>query len=146
MAESRFNVGVVGATGLVGTEMIKVLEERNFPVAKLYLWASEKSAGTEVEFHGEKIRVEELNSLSFSGKKLDFVLFAGGGGVSAEYAPIAADTGAIVIDNSSHFRLQSDVPLIVPEVNADQIENCRNSGIIANPNCSTIQMVCSFQS
>jgi len=145
MSETQYNVGIVGATGLVGSEMIQVLEDRNFPVGELYLWASERSAGAELEFQSRKIKVEELNKLSFSSKKLDFVLFAGGGGVSAEYAPLAADTGAIVIDNSSHFRLQTGVPLVVPEVNPEAVENCKETGIIANPNCSTIQMVVALQ-
>jgi len=137
----KFRVGIVGATGLVGSEILKVMEEREFPVAEAFLFASQKSAGVEIEFQGSELKVEELNSAAFEGKNLDFVLFATDSGLSAEYAPIAADSGAIVIDNSSHFRMDPDVPLIVPEVNAYELERAREHGIIANPNCSTIQMV-----
>lgn len=135
------NIGVVGATGLVGQEILKVLEERSFPVESLYLWASERSAGSTVEFQEKELQVEALQKGCFKGKQLDYVFFSGGGDVSAQFCEEAADSGAIVIDNSSHFRMDEDVPLIVPEVNPDDILQCQDRGIIANPNCSTIQMV-----
>lgn len=130
-------VAVVGATGVVGREMIETLEARNFPIKTLRLLASERSAGTEYEFKGEKIKVEVLTKESFKG--VDFALFSAGGTVSKDFAPIAAAAGAIAIDNTSYFRMHDDVPLIVPEVNAHAIK--RHKGIIANPNCSTAQMV-----
>jgi len=137
----KFNLGVVGATGLVGREMLKVLEERAFPVRKLYLWASQNSEGEEIKFQSKNYRVEVLEKQSFEEKGLDYVLFATKSGVSAEYAPLAAQEGAIVIDNSSHFRLDKSIPLVVPEVNPEDIQLAEKSGIIANPNCSTAQLV-----
>jgi aspartate-semialdehyde dehydrogenase len=131
-----YRVTVVGATGAVGREMVKILGERRFPVAELRLLASARSVGTEIEFRGEKIKVEELNEKTIKGS--DLYLFSAGATVSRQYAPIAALSG-IVIDNSSAFRMEPDVPLVVPEVNAEDALNHR--GIIANPNCSTIQMV-----
>ncbi len=134
-----YNVAVVGATGAVGTEMIRVLEEREFPVAELRPLASARSAGTEVRFRGEAVRVAELTEGSFEG--IDIALFSAGGSVSARFAPAAAAAGAVVVDNTSHFRMDPDVPLVVPEVNPHAIAGYTKRGIIANPNCSTIQMV-----
>lgn len=135
----KVNVAVVGATGLVGSMMLKVLSEKNFPIDKLYLFSSKKSAGSEVEYCGKKYTVEELNENSFEGKDIKIALFSAGGSVSEKYAPIAAKKGVTVIDNSSHFRMNPDVPLVVPEINPEDIKT--NKGIIANPNCSTIQSV-----
>jgi len=136
---SSYNVAVVGATGAVGNEMIRVLEERNFPIRELTLLASERSLGVEIDFHGKPVPVKVLNENSFEG--IDIGLFSAGGSVSERYAPIAADAGCVVIDNTSAFRMAPDVPLVVPEVNPEAIAEYRNRGIIANPNCSTIQMV-----
>jgi len=131
-------VAIVGATGEVGRTFLKVLEEREFPVDELYLYASEKSEGTELTFRGEKFKVRALNKeTSFKG--IDIALFSAGSSISKEYAPRFVKDGAIVIDNSSAWRLDPDVPLVVPEVNPEDVEN--HKGIIANPNCSTIQMV-----
>lgn len=135
----KVNVAVVGATGLVGSMMLEVLSEKNFPIDKLYLFSSKKSAGSEVEYCGKKYTVEELNENSFEGKDIKIALFSAGGSVSEKYAPIAAKKGVTVIDNSSHFRMNPDVPLVVPEINPEDIK--MNKGIIANPNCSTIQSV-----
>jgi aspartate-semialdehyde dehydrogenase len=131
-------VAIVGATGEVGRAFLKVLEEREFPVDELYLYASEKSEGTELTFRGEKFKVRALNKeTSFRG--IDIALFSAGSSISKEYAPRFVKDGAVVIDNSSAWRLDPDVPLVVPEVNPEDVEN--HKGIIANPNCSTIQMV-----
>ena len=135
--EKELNVAVVGATGAVGETMIKILEERNFPVAKLFPLASEKSVGKVVMFRGKAVRVQALSTFDFT--QVAFGLFSAGGGVSAEYAPKAVESGCIVIDNTPHFRTDPDIPLVVPEVNPHALE--RHSGLIANPNCSTIQMV-----
>lgn len=132
-----WNVAIVGATGLVGRTMIKVLEERNFPVGRLLPLASERSAGTKVQFRNESITVERLSAEQFRG--IEIALFSAGATVSAEFAPLAAKAGAVVIDNSSAFRMAKNVPLVVPEVNPNEI--FRHRGIIANPNCSTIQLV-----
>jgi aspartate-semialdehyde dehydrogenase len=132
-----YKVAVVGATGVVGKEMIETLEARNFPVGTLIPLASERSLGSTVEFRGETIPVQVLTKDSFIG--VDFALFSAGGSVSKEFAPIAAAAGAIAIDNTSHFRMDETVPLVVPEVNAHAIK--RHKGIIANPNCSTAQLV-----
>lgn len=131
-----YRVAVVGATGAVGREMIKILEQRNFPVSDLKLLASSRSKGKEIEFHGEPVRVEELNETTIQGS--DLYLFSAGASISRQFAPLAAKSG-VVIDNSSAFRMEPDVPLVVPEVNAE--EALKHNGIIANPNCSTIQMV-----
>jgi aspartate-semialdehyde dehydrogenase len=131
-------VAIVGATGEVGRTFLKVLEEREFPVDELYLYASEKSEGTELTFRGEKFKVRALNKEN-SFKGIDIALFSAGSSISKEYAPRFVKDGAVVIDNSSAWRLDPDVPLIVPEVNPEDVEN--HKGIIANPNCSTIQMV-----
>lgn len=135
----EFRVAVVGATGLVGETMIRVLEERNFPVAELHALASNRSLGKRVEFKGRTLPVRELASFDFS--TVDIALFSPGAEVSREYAPQAAAAGCIVIDNTSEFRYQDDIPLIVPEVNPHAIVHYKNRRIIANPNCSTIQLV-----
>jgi len=132
------NLAIVGATGLVGSTFLKVLEERNFPFENLYMMASAKSAGTTLNFKGKDYLVEELNEHSFD-KPIDIALFSAGGAASEKYAPIAAAHGTVVVDNSSAWRMDENVPLVVPEVNAEDIS--WNKGIIANPNCSTIQAV-----
>jgi aspartate-semialdehyde dehydrogenase len=134
-----FRVAVVGATGLVGESMISVLEERKFPVSELYALASNRSLGKSVRFAGKQLAVEELASFDFT--RADIGLFSAGSEISAEYAPKAAAAGCTVIDNTSQFRYQDDIPLVVPEVNAHAISRYRTHGIIANPNCSTIQML-----
>lgn len=133
------NVAVVGATGMVGRMMLKVLEERNFPVGELHLFASRRSAGTAVEFRGKKYVVEELNEKNVKAANIKYALFSAGSDVSKRYAPIFAECGGTVIDNSSCWRMDKTVPLVVPEVNPQAALN--NHGIIANPNCSTIQAV-----
>ena len=135
-----YRVAVVGATGNVGREMLSILAERQFPVSKVHAVASERSAGAEVSF-GENtvLKVEELDKFDFQG--VDIALFSPGAKVSAVHAPRAAKAGAVVIDNTSHFRMDKDVPLVVPEVNPEAIAQYQKRGIIANPNCSTIQMV-----
>jgi len=132
-----YTVAVVGATGAVGTEMVEVLQERTFPVGTLIPLASSRSAGGTVTFRGEEIPVQVLTKESFAG--VDIALFSAGTDISREFAPIAAKAGAVVIDNSAAWRMEPDVPLVVPEVNEHDIAN--HKGIIANPNCSTIQMV-----
>ena len=136
---STYDIAVVGATGAVGEAMLSILEEREFPVGKLYPLASERSAGGSVIFRNRAHRVENLADFDFFQVKI--ALFSAGGEVSAEYAPKAAAAGCVVIDNTSHFRYQEDIPLIVPEVNPEAISGYRNHNIIANPNCSTIQML-----
>ncbi len=135
----QFNVAVVGATGAVGNQILEVLAERNFPIGKLRLLASERSAGDFLEFKDEQIMVEELNNDSF--KDIDIALFSAGGERSEKFCPIAAAAGAVCIDNSSAWRMDPEVPLVVPEVNPQDIGQYKTRGIIANPNCSTIQMV-----
>ncbi|MGN0706052.1 MAG: aspartate-semialdehyde dehydrogenase [Lentihominibacter sp.] len=132
------NIAVVGATGVVGSTFLKVLEERDFPFENIYLMASAKSAGKKITFKGKEYTVEELTEHSFD-KPIDIALFSAGGGTSAKFAPIAAQHGTTVVDNSSQWRMDKDVPLVVPEVNPEDI--AANNGIIANPNCSTIQAV-----
>lgn len=134
-----FNVAVVGATGAVGNEMIKTLEQRNFPVKTLRLLASERSLGKDLMFRGKAIPVEVLKEDSFGGMEIG--LFSAGGSISEKFAPIAAKAGCVVVDNTSAFRMVPDIPLVVPEVNPEAIELYKNKGIIANPNCSTIQMM-----
>lgn len=137
----KFNVAVVGATGMVGGKFLEVLTERQLPVDNYYLFASAKSAGKKIDFMGKEHTVIELtkeNVTALKGK-VDFALFSAGGGVSKEFAPIFAEIGAIVVDNSSQWRMYDDVPLVVPEVNPEDVK--WNHGIIANPNCSTIQAV-----
>ena len=135
-----YRVAVVGATGAVGREMLKTLAERNFPVGEVIALASGRSAGQEVSF-GEKSVLKVRNLETFDFKGVDIGLFSPGASVSAVHAPRAAGAGCIVIDNTSHFRMEPDVPLVVPEVNPHHLERVRKRGIIANPNCSTIQMV-----
>jgi len=137
----EFVVAVVGATGAVGEEMIDVLGELNFPVSRLVPLASERSVGKEVEFRGKSVKVLELTESVFQEQGIEIALFSAGGSISAKFAEHAAKAGAVVIDNTSHFRMDSDVPLVVPEVNPEDISLWRKKGIIANPNCSTIQMV-----
>ncbi len=139
MKKDKYNVAVVGATGAVGNEMIKVLTEQNFPVAELRLLASERSAGQTLPFKNKEIPVQVLNEESFKG--IDIALFSAGGSISERFAPIAWKSGAVVVDNTSAFRMAPDVPLVVPEVNPEDIAQYKVRGIIANPNCSTIQMV-----
>jgi len=127
------HVAVVGATGAVGIEMIKTLEKRNFPVGKLTLLASARSVGKKLPFRGQEITIQELKADSFPG--IDIALFSAGGGISREFAPIAAKAGCVVVDNSSAFRQDDTVPLVVPEINAADVKN--HKGIIANPNCTT---------
>ncbi len=134
----NFKLAVVGATGVVGRIALKVLEEKHLPISEYVLFASKKSAGTKIEFLGKEYIVKELNESSFD-EGFDFAIFSAGATTSKKYAPIAASKGCIVVDNSSAFRMEKDIPLVVPEVNPEEIEN--NHGIIANPNCSTIQAV-----
>ncbi|PPR50128.1 MAG: Aspartate-semialdehyde dehydrogenase 2 [Alphaproteobacteria bacterium MarineAlpha5_Bin5] len=139
----KYNIAVAGATGAVGNEIIQILDQRDFPIDNLYLLASSRSKGKKIEFKDQEIIVEDLAEFDFS--KTHIGLFSPGGEVSAEFAPKAAKAGCIVIDNTSHFRMNKDVPLIVPEVNAKDLEEFfldkNKSNIISNPNCSTIQMV-----
>ena len=137
----KFNIAVVGATGAVGEEIFNVLGEVNFPVGEVLPLASAKSAGSEIEFGGKKYKVKELTETVFDEHEVDIAFFSAGGSVSEKFAPIAAASGAVVIDNTSHFRMDADVPLVVPECNPQDIAQWKNRGIIANPNCSTIQMV-----
>lgn len=134
-----YNVAVVGATGAVGEAMLAILEERNFPVGEVYALASSKSVGKRIPFKGGTLKIEDLAEFDFS--KAQIGLFSAGGSVSAEFAPKAAAAGCIVVDNTSHFRYDDDIPLVVPEVNPEKIADYKNRGIIANPNCSTIQML-----
>ena len=133
------NVAIVGATGAVGEVLLELLEERNFPVGKLFLLASERSAGNTLSFRGKRITVQNLAEFDFS--QVQIGLFSAGGSISAEYAPKAAAAGCVVIDNTSHFRREADIPLVVPEVNSHAIARFADRNIIANPNCSTIQML-----
>jgi len=137
MASKGWNVAVAGATGAVGEVMIRILQEREFPVRNLRLLASERSEGKQLEFKGEKIKVERMTPDSFKG--IDIALFSAGASRSKEFCPAAVKAGAVVIDNSSAFRMEPDVPLVVPEVNPDAVR--RHKGIIANPNCTTIVTV-----
>lgn len=132
----KVNIAIVGATGMVGRTFLKVLEERNFPIENLYLFSSKKSAGSHVVFNGKDYIVEELKEDSFD-RDIQIALFSAGGDISKIYAPIASSKGIIVVDNSSYWRMDSNVPLVVPEVNPEAVKN--HNGIIANPNCSTIQ-------
>ena len=139
MSNKKYDVAVVGATGAVGETMLSILAERNFPVNKVYALASARSAGTRIPFKGGELTVEDLANFDFS--KVQIGLFSAGGEISAQYAPKAAAAGCVVIDNTAHFRYDDDIPLVVPEVNPDKIAEYKNRGIIANPNCSTIQML-----
>ncbi len=135
----QYTVAVVGATGMVGRKFLQVLTERKLPVKQYYLFASARSAGTEVDFMGEKHVVRELTADAFKDLGVDIALFSAGAGTSKTFAPIVAASGAVVIDNSSCWRMDPDVPLVVPEVNPEAIPQYHKKGIIANPNCSTIQ-------
>ena len=135
----KYDVAIVGATGAVGETLISILDQRNFPINNLYPLASKRSAGSKVKCQGKSWVVEDLDSFDFS--KVQIGLFAAGDDISAKYVPIATATGCVVIDNTSHFRRDEDVPLVVPEVNPHAIADYTNRNIIANPNCSTIQMV-----
>lgn len=137
----KFNIAVVGATGAVGEEIFNVLSEVNFPVGDILPLASAKSAGSEIEFNGKSYKVKELTNEIWGEYDIDIAFFSAGGSVSEKFAPIAAASGAVVIDNTSHFRMQPDVALVVPECNPQDIALYKQTGIIANPNCSTIQMV-----
>tara|TARA_B110000438_G_scaffold74433_1_gene74546 strand:- start:414 stop:1433 length:1020 start_codon:yes stop_codon:yes gene_type:complete len=134
-----YNLAVLGATGAVGHEIITILEERNFPIENIYALASKRSVGKEVSFGDKVLKVENVENFDFSS--VDIAIFSAGSDVSEKWAPIAGDKGCIVIDNTSHFRMDPDVPLIIPEVNPEALEGYRNKNIIANPNCSTIQML-----
>jgi aspartate-semialdehyde dehydrogenase len=139
MRGKSYAVAVAGATGAVGLEMIKTLEQRNFPVGSIKLLASERSEGKELRFNGKPVKVERLTKDSFKG--IQVALFSAGASRSLEFAPAAAASGAVVVDNSSAFRMDPEIPLVVPEVNPHAIAQYKKRGIIANPNCSTIQMV-----
>ncbi|WP_046175008.1 aspartate-semialdehyde dehydrogenase [Domibacillus indicus] len=141
MSNKGFHVAVVGATGAVGQQMLKTLEERNFPIKTLTLLSSARSAGKTVSFRGEDVTIQEAKPESF--EEIDIALFSAGGSVSEMLAPEAAKRGAIVIDNTSAFRMHPDVPLVVPEVNKEDLRG--HNGIIANPNCSTIQMLVALE-
>jgi len=138
MGNKKFNIAVAGATGAVGNQMLACLEERKFPVKSIKLLASSRSAGKKLRFKGDLLTVEELKENSFSG--MDIALFSAGGGTSEKFAPCAAGDGCVVVDNSSAWRMDADVPLVVPEVNPHAVAGYTKKGIIANPNCSTIQM------
>ncbi|GAD12213.1 aspartate-semialdehyde dehydrogenase [Geobacillus kaustophilus GBlys] len=141
MAQKQYHVAVVGATGAVGQQMVRTLEDRNFPVGKLTLLSSERSAGKKMRFRSEEIEVQAASPERFDG--VDIALFSAGGAVSKALAPEAVRRGAIVIDNTSAFRMEENVPLVVPEVNESDLT--WHNGIIANPNCSTIQMVVALE-
>jgi len=134
-----YDIAVVGATGAVGETMISILEERDFPVGNLYPLASSRSAGKTIMFNGNTVKVTDLAEFDFSQAQIG--LFSAGGSISEKYAPIAAEAGCVVVDNTSHFRRDEDIPLIVPEVNIEALAGYMTRGIIANPNCSTIQML-----
>jgi aspartate-semialdehyde dehydrogenase len=137
----KYNVAVVGASGAVGEELFRVLEEVDFPIANLLPLASARSVGEEIECKGKSYKIQELTEEVFEGKGIDIAFFSAGGSISEKYAKYAVESGAVVIDNTSHFRMNPEIPLVVPEVNPEDIELWEESGIIANPNCSTIQMV-----
>ncbi|MGB5474174.1 MAG: aspartate-semialdehyde dehydrogenase, partial [Gammaproteobacteria bacterium] len=136
---AKFDVAVVGATGAVGETMLEILEQRDFPVNNVYPLASERSAGKRIPFKGKHLVVQDLASFDFS--KVQIGLFSAGASLSEKYAPIAAQAGCVVIDNTSQFRYDDEIPLVVPEVNPHAIAEYKRHGIIANPNCSTIQML-----
>jgi len=139
----QFDIAVVGATGVVGESMLEILSERKFPIGKIYALASERSIGKTVSFGHRELEVENLADFDFS--KVQIGLFSAGGSISEEFAPKATAAGCVVVDNTSHFRYDDDIPLVVPEVNPDAIAGYTTRGIIANPNCSTIQMVVALQ-
>ena len=137
----KYNIAVVGASGAVGEELFRVLEEVAFPIGNILPLASARSVGEEIECRGKIYKIQELTEEVFEGKDIDIAFFSAGGSISAKYAKYAVEAGAVVIDNTSHFRMDANVPLVVPEVNPEDIELWRETGVIANPNCSTIQMV-----
>ena len=139
--EKKYNVAIVGASGAVGEELLIVLENLKFPIDNLLPLASANSVGVEVECQGRVFKIEELTETVFEGRDIDIAFFSAGGSISEKYAKYAVEAGAVVIDNTSHFRMDPNVPLVVPEVNPEDIELWEDTGIIANPNCSTIQMV-----
>jgi len=139
MAQKKYNIAVAGATGAVGNQMIRCLEEMNFPVHSVEFLASSRSVGRQLRFKGDLVEVKELKEDSFKG--IDIALFSAGGGTSQRFAPLAARDGCVVVDNSSAWRMDPKIPLVVPEVNPHAIARYTEKGIIANPNCSTIQMV-----
>ncbi|WP_405102098.1 aspartate-semialdehyde dehydrogenase [Oceanobacillus sp. FSL H7-0719] len=138
---AKYNVAVLGATGAVGTKILQILEKKNFPIKELKVLASKRSAGKTIQFNGNDITIEEATPESFKG--IDIALFSAGGSISKKLAPEAVKHGAVVVDNTSAYRMDPDVPLVVPEVNKEDIAN--HNGIIANPNCSTIQMVAALK-
>jgi aspartate-semialdehyde dehydrogenase len=137
----KYNVAVVGASGAVGEELFRVLEEVEFPIANLLPLASARSVGEEIECQGHTYKIQELTEEAFVDQHIDIAFFSAGGSISEKYAKYAVESGAVVIDNTSHFRMNPDIPLVVPEVNPEDIVKWEETGIIANPNCSTIQMV-----
>jgi aspartate-semialdehyde dehydrogenase len=137
----KYNVAIVGATGAVGEEFFRLFEEYDFPINKLVPLASKNSVGKKIEYNKKFIKVKELTEDIFEKEEIEIAFFSAGGSVSAKFAKYAVETGAVVIDNTSHFRMEPDVPLVVPEVNPEDIKTWKERGIIANPNCSTIQMV-----
>lgn len=138
-SSAGYSVAILGATGAVGEALLDILQERKFPVSRLYLLASERSAGKRLQFHGKSVKVQRLDEFDFS--QVQIGLFSAGGELSAEYAPKAGAAGCVVIDNTSHFRYDADIPLVVPEVNPQCVADFKPRNIIANPNCSTIQML-----
>lgn len=141
----KFNVAVVGATGAVGEELFRVMEAYDFPVNNIVPLASARSAGSTIEYKNKEVTVLELTETCFEENEVDIAFFSAGGSISEKFAKYAVEAGAVVIDNTSHFRMDPNVPLVVPEVNPEDIENWKETGIIANPNCSTIQMVLSLK-
>jgi aspartate-semialdehyde dehydrogenase len=141
----KYNVAVVGATGAVGEELFRVLEEYNFPINNLIPLASARSAGSKIEYKNKEYTVLELTQTCFDENEVEIAFFSAGGSVSEKFAQAAVEAGAVVIDNTSHFRMNPNIPLVVPEVNPEDIALWKESGIIANPNCSTIQMVLSLK-
>ncbi|MFT5134227.1 MAG: aspartate-semialdehyde dehydrogenase, partial [Gammaproteobacteria bacterium] len=135
----KMNIAVVGATGAVGGTMLSILEQRDFPVNDIHAVASSRSAGKTIGFRGEELVVQDLQNFDFKG--VDIALFSPGASVSDIFAPLAAEAGCVVVDNTSRFRYETDIPLVVPEVNPHAVAQYENRGIIANPNCSTIQML-----
>ena len=141
----KFNVAIVGATGAVGEELLRVLKDYNFPINNLIPLASARSAGSKVEYNGKEVTVVELTETCFEENEVEIAFFSAGGSISEKFAKYAVEAGAVVIDNTSHFRMEPNVPLVVPEVNPEDIALWKETGIIANPNCSTIQMVLSLK-
>ena len=137
--KSKYNIAIVGATGIVGESLLDILCSRKFPADKIVPLASKRSAGSQVKFGSNLLDVIALDDFDF--KDIDIAFFSAGSGVSREYAPAAAEAGAVIIDNTSEFRYVDDIPLVVPEVNPEAIQNYKKTNIIANPNCSTIQML-----